>query len=307
MSLRVTQSMTTTQMLGNLNNNLIRMNAMQNQLSTGRKINKPSDDPVGITYSLRYRGELNANEQYTKNVDSASSWLDNSDTVLDSANTVLQRIRELAVQGSNSSNDQTALNSIKNEVGELYSQLVDVGNTKFNGKYILNGQKTDVQPYSKVDLTDTSGAAKAYTNNTDTGEIPFELGSGTTIPINITGSEALGSSTDDDNAFKIIQDLYDALGAGNTTGVSATLDRIDTRMNKILESRSQVGARTNRVDLIKNRLSDTNTNLETLKSNAEDANMSEVIINLQTSENVYQASLSTGSKLIQSSLVDYLK
>lgn len=83
--IRVTSNMMSSQLLLNLNRNARTMNDTQLQLASGRKINKPSDDPVGITYSLRYRAELSSNEQYTKNVDSALSWLDYNDTVLGQA------------------------------------------------------------------------------------------------------------------------------------------------------------------------------------------------------------------------------
>lgn len=89
--LRVTSNMMNSQLLLNLNRNARTMNDTQLQLSSGQKINKPSDDPVGITYSLRYRAELSSNEQYTKNVDSALSWLDYNDTVLGQAGMLFKR------------------------------------------------------------------------------------------------------------------------------------------------------------------------------------------------------------------------
>ena len=93
--MRITNNMLSSQLLLNLNRNAQQMNNTQTQLATGRKINKPSDDPVGITYSLRYRAELSSNEQYQKNVDSAISWLEFNDTVMNQAGNVVQRLREL--------------------------------------------------------------------------------------------------------------------------------------------------------------------------------------------------------------------
>lgn len=149
MSGRVTQSMMNTQLIRNLNLNMSRMDNLQNQLSTGRRINKPSDDPVGISYSMRYRSELAANDQYQKNVDSAISWLENTDKTLGQVGDVMHRMRELAVKAANGTNPQMALDAIKEEIGQLQSQLVDIGNTDFNGKFIFNGQMTNVAPYGK--------------------------------------------------------------------------------------------------------------------------------------------------------------
>lgn len=306
MSLRVTQPMMATRLLSNINNNLRQMDNLQNQLATGRKINAPSDDPVGITYALRYRGELDANDEYTKNVDSATSELNNSDTMLDQAGNVLQRVRELTVQAANGSNPQSALTAIQTEVDTLYSQLVEIGNSKFNGKYVFNGQLTDQSPYSALPINDTSANPKAYNNDTDTGDVNFTLSAGVNIPVNVPGSAAFGKSTDADNAFQVIKDIHDALANGNTAAVGATLDRLDSRINKLLEVRSQVGARSNRISLIQNRLQDINTNLQSMQSKTEDADMAEVITNLKMSQNVYQSSLSAGAKLISPSLLDFL-
>lgn len=295
---RVTQGMMNTQLLRNLNNNMNRMNNESNQLSTGRKINKPSDDPVGLTFALRYRSELATNEQYQKNVDSALSWLEYTDTTLDQAGSVFQRVRELAVKGANDTNPQEALDSIKSEVGELYNQLVSIGNSQFNGKYVFNGQKTDTIPYS-ID--------NAAQDKTDTYSIQYEIGTGVKLPINVTGEQVFGKADSADNAFQVLQDLMKALGDGKTDDVSQLIGKIDSRMDSFLQVRSDIGAKTNRIELAQSRLKDININLQSLQSKTEDADYAEVITKLQVSENVYQASLSMGAKLISPSLVDFLR
>jgi len=295
---RVTQGMLNTQLLRNLNTNLNKMDNLQNQLATGRKINKPSDDPVGISYSMRYRSELSANDQFEKNVDSANSWLDYTDVMLGQAGDVLQRVRELSVQGSNGTNPQSALDSIKSEIDQLYDQLVEVGNSQLNGRYIFNGQLTHVAPYSKETAPDVE---------TDSVDIRFEISPGVKMAVGAKGNEIFGVPTDDDNAFRVINDISAALEAGATALVSQLIGKLDSRIEKFLEVRSDVGARSNRLELAGNRLSDLSINLQTLKSKTEDADMAEVITNLKMTENVYQSSLSAGSKLIQPSLLDYLR
>src|SRR5690554_3639497 len=106
---RVTQSMMNSQLLRNLNLNTNRMNVMQDQIATGKRINKPSDDPVGISYAMRYRSELASNEQYQGNVDSAISWLENTDTTLGQVGDALHRLRELTVKAANGTNPEDAL------------------------------------------------------------------------------------------------------------------------------------------------------------------------------------------------------
>jgi len=296
--MRVTQSMLNSQLLRNLNNNLGRLNVLQDQLATGRKINKPSDDPVGISYSLRYRSELNANDQYQRNNSSVTSWLEAYDKSISEVNSVLQRARELAVQGANSTNPDQAMQAIAQEVDELYEHLVQVGNSKFNGKYIFNGQKTDIEPYA-------SGTAE--TTSTDSGLIKLEVSTGVTLQVNVTGTELFGAGSDPTNAFQVLSNLKTALNANDHSAVSSMLGQIDQRMDNILVKWAEVGARANRIELITNRLLDESINVQSLLSRTEDADVAELMVNLKTQENVYQASLSTGAQIIRPSLVDFMR
>lgn len=297
---RVTQGIMNTQLLRNLNHNLTRMTNSQEQLSTSRRINRPSDDPVGLSYGLRYRSELSANEQYLENVTSANSWLDYTDTMLNQVGNVMNRVRELAVQGSNGTNSEESMNAMKSEVSQLKEQLVTIANQQFNGKYIFNGQKTDEAPYN-ADGTPANGVA------VDAGMINFSVGVGTTVAVNVTGTQVFGAKDDSDNSFKVLDDLIGALGKADTAGVSDALKRLDTRNSSFLVIRADVGAKTNRIELAGDRLDDSGMNLQTLQSKVEDADMAKVMTNMNTDQSVYQASLSTGAQIIRTSLVDFLK
>lgn len=320
MSLRVTQNMLNSQLLRNVTNNLGRMNNLQNQLSTGMKINKPSDDPVGITFALRYRSELDSNDQYTENVSTAISTLEYTDTTLGQAGDIMQRVRDLMVQGANGTLEQTSLDAIKTEISQLYNQMIEIGNSTFNGKQVFNGEKTGEKPYPALELGETEDPLsdppklKAYHVASDNGYIKYELSAGMSMSVNLTGNEVFGEKlgpTDDpaasDNVFVLLQRAHDMLGSGDQVGVSNIISQIDTRMNTMLTKRAEIGARTNRVEIVANRLEDINVNLKTVQSKTEDADMAEVITNLKMEENVYQASLSVGAQLIRPSLVDFLR
>lgn len=298
MPTRVTQSMMNTQMMRNLNNNMVKMDNLQNQLATGRKINKPSDDPVGISFSMRYRSEYSANTQYQSNVDASLSWLEYTDTMLSQAGDVLHRVRELAVQGSNGTNPDIGFEAIGKEVSQLKQQMLEIVNSQFNGKYVFNGQVTDLPPYDPAD------PAASFS---DDGEILFDIGAGVNISVNVTGNAIVGLPADEDNLFKVFDDIMAGLEAHDVTAVNAGLGKLDTRMDQFLELRADVGARTNRIALAQDRLKDIDINLQTLTAKTEDADMAVVITNLKMAENVYQASLATGSRLIQQSLIDFLR
>ncbi|SME94849.1 flagellar hook-associated protein FlgL [Paenibacillus barengoltzii] len=298
MALRVTPGMMNLQMMRNINSNLQRMDKSQNILSTGMKLNRPSDDPVGITYSLRYRSELSINEQYQKNADAALSWLDYTDTVIGQINDISTRANELVVQAVNGTNPQEALDAINVELKQIYDQLITLGNSKFNDKYIFNGQLTDQAPYD---------AAIAQTQGTDTAGITYNFFEMATLNINVTGQDVFGEPTDPDNLFGILSRVQAALTTNDKAAAQAELNNFANRLAKINEARSEVGAKTNRVELINNRLDDLEINLTSMQTKVEDADYAEVILKLKQDESVYQASLATSAKIMQTSLLDYLR
>ncbi|HEX7055740.1 MAG TPA: flagellar hook-associated protein FlgL [Bacilli bacterium] len=296
MPLRVTQSMITAQLLSNISNNVNKMSNYQNMLSTGRKINRPSDDPVGITYALRYRSEITINDQFQRNVDFAKSAVEHLDTVMGQINDIFQRANELTVQGVNGTNPQTALDAISAELNQLYEQAVTLGNSQLNGKYIFNGQLTDKQPYT---------SATADTDATDDQTFSLEFAAGVTIPVNVTGNEVFGSGPE--SLFAILKGLKDSFSAGDQAAARVYLGKLEDRFDKFLEVRAEVGARANRIDMLDSQLESLSINLQKLSGETEDADIAETITKLKTAENVYQASLSVGAKIIQPSLVDYLR
>lgn len=295
---RVTQGMMNLQVMRNMNNNMREMSKYQEQASTGKRINRPSDDPVGVSFSLRYRSELEANEQYQKNADMGLSWLTQTENVVGQAGDIMQRVRELTVNAANSTNPQAALDSIGAEINQLFEQLVDVGNSQFNGKYLFNGQMNDVKPYT---------VANAENDPIDSSPISFEIGLGVQLAMNVTGEDVFGEVGSSENTFAVLKDLMNAIDQGEHGQISDLIGRIDMQMEQILGVRSDVGAKMNRIELAEERLKDMNVNLQTLQSKTENADMAEVFMNLKMSENVYQASLASGARLIQPSLLDYLR
>ncbi|MCM3288571.1 flagellar hook-associated protein FlgL [Paenibacillus sp. MER 180] len=298
MALRVTPGMMHRQMVRNMHSNLTRMDNRQNVLSTGMKLNKASDDPVGITYSLRYRSDLSINDQYQRNADTAKSWLDYTDTVLTQVNDMSQRAYELLTQAVNGTNPQEAMNACAIELKQIYEQVVSLGNTQMNDKYIFNGQLTDVRPY---DL------ATASIQKTDNMSIQYRFAEGAGLNINITGNEVFGEPKAGDNLFLVLQKLQDTLRSGNQDAARSELDNLKSRLVKVNEARSTIGAKINRIDLISTRLTDLELNLTDMQAKTEDADMAETILKVKQDESVYQASLATGARIIQTSLLDYLR
>lgn len=299
---RVTQGMMHTQLLRNLNSNMYRMDRLMEQMTSGRKINKPSDDPVGITFSLRYRTELDANAQYQSNADAALSWLEYTDMIMNQAVEMIHRFRELAIKAANDTNDDVSRRIIKSEMEELYDQMIQLGNSQFNGKYVFNGQLTDHKPYT----TD-----EPYNESTDDAYILFDIGAGVRVNVNVTGNQVFGRPDEDTNLFLVMRNLMDSFDPDNPDksweDMNDAIGRLDQRLDSFLEIWADVGAKVNRIELSEDRLKDININLQTMKSNTEDADMALVLTNLKMAENVYQASLAGGARLITPSLIDFLR
>lgn len=301
MAIRVTSNMMSTQLLSNLNKSLYDMNKISNQVSTGRKINKPSDDPVGTTYALQYRSDLSSNEQYQSNVDSALSWLDYTDSVMDQAGEIMTKLKELVTQGSTGTMEGTDLDAIKEEVEELKEQLVDLGNSQLGGKYIFNGEAYNNKPY-ELTATNTTYASI----DTDDGAVEYSLAVGSELQANTTGSEFFGSSTDDDNAFQVMDNIIAALTSRDQDALNAELDNVESRTETMLSCRAEVGARTNRAELVQNRLDDEELNVTTMLANTEDADVDELLIKSTTAQTIYQSALSAAANMMSMSLVDFM-
>lgn len=296
--MRVTQTMLNNRMLQNLKTNSERLNKLHEMLSTGKKINKPADDPVAISFGMRYEAKLGRNKQYQRNLDSVRSFLEASDSTLFKVNQVLQRARVLAVKGANDSIPADAKKSIAKEIEQLKKELVSLGNTQFNGKYIFNGQMTDQAPY-----TETS----PETATPDNRNIAIAVADGVVLDTNISGIDVFGKAGDADNAFKVLEDLKNALNNDQSLQVSQQIGYIDSRMTAIQNIWAEVGARANRAELIENRLKDQELNLNKLSSDIIDADYTEVITDLKMAETVQRASLAAGARVIQPTLLDFLR
>src|SRR5690625_4515746 len=144
--MRVTQGMLSNNMLRNLMNSQERMSTYLEQLSTGKKISRPSQDPVVAVKGINYRKQVGQLEQYQRNTSELHNWIDNTDEALDKSNQELQRIREVGIQVNNDHYGPDEKESIRKEISQLQEHLVDVVNTNVNGKYIFNGTGTDTKP-----------------------------------------------------------------------------------------------------------------------------------------------------------------
>ncbi|MFS0559820.1 flagellar hook-associated protein FlgL [Terribacillus sp. 179-K 1B1 HS] len=294
--MRITQSMMSNSMLRNLSNSYSDLNKYSEQLSSGKKITKPSDDPVVATKGMSYRTEVRDVEQYKRNLSEAQSWIDNSDSALGNATSALQRIRELAVQASNGTYEEGQRENIAEEVDQLKEQLATIANTQVNGKYIFNGTNTDTAP---VTINNDGSAAV----NINSNPVNLALSKGVDVKVNVDADAVFGE--------KLFNDLENFSAALRSDAADEDLDgyigTVDENIDSLINERADLGARMNRMDLVSSRLDDQELSATELMSNNEDAEMEEVIMNMVSQEAVHRAAMSAGARIIQPTLMDFLR
>ncbi|MGE7690594.1 flagellar hook-associated protein FlgL [Lysinibacillus sp. NPDC097214] len=305
--MRVTQSMLSNNMLLNLNNSYGKMSKLQDQITSGSKITRPSDDPVVAVKGMGYRRDLGQVEQYTRNMNEVNNWLDTTDESLNQVGEQMKRVRELVIQAANDTNTPEERAKIKAEIDQIRKQIQDVGNTKIADRYIFSGTRTS-QPLFE------NGVINAANVNSE--DVVMEVYDGIQMKVNTPGADLF---QDVDNMMEKISKLLDPNRAGGPAtgeeignalgGVAeqSTGDDITAIHNKILEAQADVGARQNRVELMENRLSIREIGVTKQMSDNEDVDYSKAITEMVTSESIHQAALSVGAKIIQQTLVDFIR
>jgi flagellar hook-associated protein 3 FlgL len=247
--------------------------------------------------ALRLRSNITESEQYVKNINEGSNYIDTVDTALDQIEEAIQRIRELTVQASNGTNNDLPLDAIAKEIAEMRDQISMVANTTYGTKYVFGGTNVTQPP---------CGEDTWFGNNKD---LEIEISPLVTIAINIDmtgffGSPALNAG--DGGIFSVIDKVLEDIGNEDFEAITGNIDVIEAKIDDMLTKRSTLGGRYNRLEMQMNRLENTIVDYESLKAEVEDANISEVITKINMQESVLKASLAVGARIIQPTLFDFL-
>jgi flagellar hook-associated protein 3 FlgL len=303
MSMRVTTLMSSRATLRDLNEGYARLNRLQGQMASGKQITRPSDDPYGASRALSLRGEIGGLDQYQRNVDDGTGWLNTSDTALGQMSDVLARVRELLVNGGTDTAGPSARAALADEIDQLTESVKQEADVQYGGRAVFSGTATDTPPYAL-------GGADAYAG--DAGTITRAIGPGVEIPINTDVRQLLGDgqAARDDKLLHTLRDISDHLRGGTTADANALrgtdLQRLDANLDVLNGVRADVGARTNRLAIASSRLSGLNLNATKLLSDVEDADMAQTITEYTTQQAAYNAALRAGANIVQTSLLDFL-
>ena len=297
--MRVTQSMLTNNMLRNISLSYRKLEKLQDQLATQKKITRPSDDPVVAMLGLGYRTDLNQVEQFTRNIGEVRNWLETTDDALSQGVQVLNRIRELVVQASNDTYEENQREAIAKELRELNEQLKIIAQTKVGDKYLFNGTNTSRSPVQLIEDEEVIQFSD--------GAINIEIFSGIFIQTNIEGNDLFVREEDGRTTFALIDSIVNALESGASgKEIEGYLGEIDGEIDRFLQVQAEVGAKQNRVELMENRLH-RRSNGQKIMSDNEDVHIEEVITELITQESIHRAALAVGARIIQPTLLDFLR
>ena len=304
MSTRITTGMLSARVLGDLNRVSERLTKTQSKIASGKEIERPSDDPFGVSRAMVLRENLDGVRQFQRNVHDATGWQEATELALANITNAAQRARELLVAGANGAVDASARASIADEVEQLIESVKQSANATYRGRFLFAGTDTSGAPY-------LAGATDAYQG--DGGMIARQVGPGVSLEINVLGSTVLGSGAGappggDGKLLHVLRDIAADLRAGNTASLSGSdLARLDANLDAMLGVRSFNGARTNRLDSALGRLAEVEEATVRQLSLTEDADIAKTLIDLNSQQAAYQAALRAGANIVQSSLMDFLR
>ncbi|GGT08390.1 flagellar hook-associated protein FlgL [Planobispora rosea] len=293
--MRVTESSISTRVLNNLQNNVSRGGDIQQRLSSGKQLTRPSDSPAGTASALSLRSDLRTQEQYIRNADDGLGWVGTIDTALTSANSQVGRARELVLQGmsSGSGGAQGARIALASEVENIRAALIGVANTTYLGRPVFAGAASGSVAYN----ADGTYAGQG-------GEVIRTIGDNTQIAVNSDGEKVFGRGNN--QLFKVLADITANL-KDNPAALVDDLTRLDTAIASMQTEIADVGSRYNRVTQMRDTADSRILSLKTQLSDIEDIDLPMTITELTLQQTAYQAALAATAKVVQPSLVDFLK
>ena len=296
-ALRITNKMMTQNLLRNLETTQQRMSQIQDQMSSGYRITRPSDDPVGIQNALRMKSNISAVEQWKSNVDEALGLMDTTDGTLGDMTSMLHRVKELTVQGANGTLSGNDRENIAIEIDQISEQLRMLANSKVGSKFIFSGTATDQELLTSDGTWQGNGQ-----------EVKFEVGNNLSLPISVNGQTLFKTPLNGAaGIFDTLEALSTALKTNDSAGINNSLKDIEGNLDNVLAHRADIGARTNRMTALSEQLDTTSFNLQKNLSDIQNADIAKTIIEFKNQENVYKAALSIGAQIIQPSLVDFMR
>ncbi len=311
---RITERMMNDNVIQVMLSNRNKLNELQEQIASGKKITTPSDDPNAAISILSNNTSLQQIENYTTNINYAISEVETADNALLSAIEIVHQAKELTVKAANATSGSSELKAINSQVEQLISQLKDLGNTQFNNKYLFGGLNTQTAPFQSVGA---GGDEVAYigTAYSLTGEYErkVEISPNITAVINVAGNQVFGQYTSGppeqkEGLFNTLKELSSALTAEppDYNDIRSKIDDLDDNLTTLLDSQAKLGGVMSKLEATKNKLEEDTITFTKFKSNYEDIDLAKTISDMQFQQTALEASLSASARVLQQSLLNYI-
>lgn len=292
--MRVTQSMITRNALFRVNQNRDKMNQVQDRISSGRQIARPSDDPTLFARIKRFEATLEQNEQYIKKIKYANGWMTNSVSLLEQLSDIVMNAKDVANKGADGQYGAEGRSTLAGQLEGLLQEALAITNSQYLGKSVFSGTDTKTsQPFVY-----TAGVV-SYTGNNET--ISRTYSQGISLDINTTGQEIM-----DTGIFDSLVNLLNGLNTNDDAVIQAELGNLQSVTQEVLALTSDIGSRLKTVSMIEARLDQSNVDINRFLSEARDANLDEEIVRYKAEELAYQAALQATANAMQLNIMDYL-
>lgn len=269
----------------------------QTVISTGKQISSPADDPIGTESAVRLQGQIAQNQAFTTTASDTLSWLQTTENGLSGVNDALIQARSLAVQGANDTLTLDQRQAIAGNVSHLLAQAVAAGNADYGGRYVLGGYQTEQPPF----VLNTNGGNPSVTYQGDGGTMQREISPGQTMQFNMPGNVALPT------VFSALSQLQVDLQSGSTAAISNDIQTIDQAHDGLLMAQATVGSNINRIQATDTTTQAIGTTLGNDLSQITDANMAQAAVEFNSRQATYQAALTAAAKVVEPSLLEFLK
>ncbi len=304
MTIRITTQMTTDMMMNDMNRNLSSIYKTYEQITSTHKFQTVGDEPLDGTKVMKYNTQLDELENWSTNINSAKDELTIAYDTLGVIDDNLQRINELVIQASNSTNSEESLAVIKEEIQGRIEAVEQLANTKYQDKYIFSGTNTSTIPY---ELDDTLHVTYSGTDAAGQWERNIEIAEGVTVATNINPIETFGDDTQ--GLFAALSAISDALEDPNSTAldISATITPLQDGMKNVVNSQGMISSQVQRLDATESINSDLSLGLTSLKSDTYDTDLVQASTDLSMYQMALEASLAAGSSILnKSTLLNYI-
>ncbi|GAB2518328.1 flagellar hook-associated protein FlgL [Paramicrobacterium agarici] len=297
---RVTSSTMTQSSLRNLQNNLSELARLQEQATSQKAFAVPSENPSAAATTLGLHAEQRRNEQYARNLNDGLAWVATIDSAISASTSLMNRVRSLTVQGANDGAlDATAKEAIAVELEGIRDELLAQANTSLLGRNVFAGTSNAGHAFT----VDAAAPGQYVFTGIPGSEVTRRVADNATVRVDADGAAVFGTGAD--SAFALIDQIVDDLRSG--VNVGPRLEQIDERITAMLGTQAAVGARQSQIERAKELTMDASVSLESRRASVEDVDSMEVLVELKAQELVYQSALAVTSRVLQPTLMDFLR